>query len=133
MSDPQVIQNLIALISLVAALLGQLVIGAWWLSRKLAHHEISVAKAVAAERDNRSRAISEHARAVAVDIEVAKSAAQAAKDQVQAVRLEISEALREYPSKTELREALSDQLDPIREMLSRLLPAAPASRRRSLK
>lgn len=115
-------QNWIALIGVVLAVLVQAVVLGWWIARKLTAHEIAFAIGLSAEREARARSLSEHARAVAADIEHAKAEARSAKEQVQIVRTEIANAFRDYPARDELRQMLSDRLDPINRTLEKLLP-----------
>lgn len=112
--------NWLALTSLIGAMVFQGVALGWWLSRKFAFHELALANAISKEREARSRSISEHARVVAIDIEQAKAEARSAKEQVQLVRTEIATAFRSYPTRDELRQMLSDRLDPIQSSLDRL-------------
>jgi hypothetical protein len=132
--DSQLAQNWIALLAAAAALLMQTAALGWWLSRQLSRHDIALATAIAGERDARSRAIAAHARVVASDIEHAKAEARMAREHVSEVRIEFTKAFREYPTKDELRQMLSDRIDPINAGLERLLahadPVHPDVRRR---
>lgn len=125
--------NWVALASLISAMILQAAALGWWLSRKLATHELALANAVSTEREARTRSISEHARVVAIDIEQAKAEARSAKEQVQLVRTEIATAFRLYPTREELRQMLSDRLDPIQSSLEKLLSPALSARKRTSK
>lgn len=132
--DTQLAQNWIVLLASAAALLMQTAALGWWLSRQLSRHDLALANAIAAEKAERSLALAEHARAVHKDIEEAKDNAQSARDLVSEARLEFNVAFREYPTKAELRQILSDRIGPINDALERLLaksdPIHPDVRRR---
>lgn len=123
--------NWIALATLMFAMMVQAVAIGWWLSRKMASHESFITRAVAAERDARSRSISEHAKAVAVSIDQARSEASLAREQVMGVRIEIANAFRDYPTKAEIRQILDDRFEVFNGVLSQLLVKGPTIRRKS--
>lgn len=125
----QLAQNWIAFTGLLIALLVQTTTLGWWLSRQLSRHDLALANAISSEREARAREISEHARVLSTSVEQAKSEARTAKEQVGEVRLEIARAFRDYPTKDELRQMLSDRLDPISASLDRLTTKAPARKR----
>jgi hypothetical protein len=132
--ESQLAQNWISLVVAGAALLMQTAALGWWLSRQLSRHDLALANAISGERAARNRAMAEYARAMSIDIEHAKGEARMAREHVSEVRVEFTKAFREYPTKDELRQMLSDRIDPINAGLERLLahadPVHPDVRRR---
>lgn len=130
--ETTVANNWIALGALTLALIVQLIAAAWWLSRALGKQELSIASAVSSEREHRSRAISEHARVVASEIEKARSDARVARELIAEHKIETAHRFGEYPTKTEMRAILSDNMKPISDAMTRLLDQSPSrSRKRS--
>lgn len=123
--------NWITLAGILIALVVQLVLAGWWIGRKFGTHEIKLVNAIATEREHRSRAISEHARAVSVDVEKARHDAAVAIALISEHKVYTANRFGEYPTKTELRAILSDNLTPVSDALNRLLNQAPARRRKS--
>jgi len=130
--ETAVANNWIMLGSLAIALIGQLIIAAWWLTRALGKQELSIASAVSSEREHRSRAISEHARAIATEIEKARSDARVARELIAEHKIDTANRFGEYPTKTEMRAILADRLDPLGHAIASLVDQYPSrSRKRS--